>query len=58
MQELSKGTSRRVAAACFHEVLQLKSWDYINLIQENPLADITISPTVTQFRVRFISFIL
>lgn len=44
--ELSAGISRRVAAGSFMEVLQLKTWGYIDVQQDEPFADITIMPTI------------
>jgi cohesin complex subunit SCC1 len=41
--QLSKNTSRRTAASVFFELLQLKTWDYIELDQDEPYGDITIS---------------
>lgn len=42
---ISKGISRRTAAACFLEILQLKTWGFVDVAQESPFADIDISPT-------------
>ena len=42
---ISKGISRRTAAACFLEILQLKTWGFIDVAQDKPFADITINPT-------------
>jgi cohesin complex subunit SCC1 len=36
---------RRTAAGCFFEVLQLKTWDYIDVKQREPYGDITITKT-------------
>jgi len=41
--ELSKGCSRRTAAGVFFELLQLKSWDYIELEQNGEYADIVVA---------------
>mmetsp|Transcript_12531 Transcript_12531/g.20968 ORF Transcript_12531/g.20968 Transcript_12531/m.20968 type:complete len:739 (-) Transcript_12531:1615-3831(-) len=41
---LSSGVSRRVAATCFLEVLQLKTWGRIQVHQDAPFADIQIQP--------------
>ena len=43
---LSKGSSRRTAAGVYFELLQLKTWDYINVEQSEPYGDIIISPGV------------
>jgi chromatin segregation and condensation protein Rec8/ScpA/Scc1 (kleisin family) len=42
-QDLSAGVSKRVAAGCFLEVLQLKTWGRIRVQQEAPFSDILIS---------------
>mmetsp|Transcript_7240 Transcript_7240/g.10369 ORF Transcript_7240/g.10369 Transcript_7240/m.10369 type:complete len:857 (+) Transcript_7240:255-2825(+) len=42
--KLSYGTSRRTACSVFFELLQLKTWDFIELHQEESYADIKISP--------------
>lgn len=42
---LSAGVSKRVAAACFLEVLQLKTWGRIRADQEAPFEDILLRPT-------------
>ena len=42
---ISKGISRRTAAACFLEILQLKTWGFIDVAQDKPFSDITINPT-------------
>jgi hypothetical protein len=44
-KDISKGISRRTAAACFLEVLQLKTWGYIDVAQSKPFADINITAT-------------
>ena len=41
--ELSKGCSRRTAASVFFELLQLKTWDFIELEQNNSYADIAVT---------------
>jgi cohesin complex subunit SCC1 len=41
---MSKGASRRTAAGVFFELLQLKTWDYIDLGQESSYGNIKISP--------------
>jgi hypothetical protein len=48
---ISKGISRRTAAACFLEILQLKTWGFVDVAQESPFADIDIMPT-TKFHER------
>mmetsp|Transcript_43079 Transcript_43079/g.47952 ORF Transcript_43079/g.47952 Transcript_43079/m.47952 type:complete len:797 (+) Transcript_43079:217-2607(+) len=46
-KQLTKNVvSRRNAASVFFEMLQLKTWDFIDLNQEDPYGDITISPGV------------
>eukprot|EP01035_Chromulina_nebulosa_P019102 gene19102-24936_t len=45
-QSLSKSVSRRTAALCFFEVLQLKSWNSLELNQSEPFANIDISISV------------
>ena len=42
---ISKGISRRTAAACFLEILQLKTWGFIDVAQDKPFSDININPT-------------
>ncbi|KAJ1438080.1 Rec8 like protein-domain-containing protein [Ochromonadaceae sp. CCMP2298] len=42
LDALSAGVSKRVAAACFLEVLQLKTWGRISTRQAEPFADIQI----------------
>ncbi|GKY94398.1 hypothetical protein MPSEU_000405800 [Mayamaea pseudoterrestris] len=45
--EMTKGTtSRRTASGVFFELLQLKTWDYIELEQDEAYADIKISPGI------------
>ena len=44
--KLSAGCSRRTAAGVFFEMLQLKTWDYVELNQEKSYGDIVISPGV------------
>jgi len=41
--ELSKGCSRRTAAGVFFELLQLKSWNFVEIQQQGPYGDIVIS---------------
>lgn len=43
--ELTAGASKRTAAACFLEILQLKTWDLIDVAQPQPFQDITIGST-------------
>lgn len=43
---LSYGVSRRTACGVFFELLQLKTWDYIDLDQDESYADIKITPAV------------
>lgn len=43
-EALSAGVSKRVAAACFLEVLQLKTWGRIRATQEEPFDDILLRP--------------
>jgi len=40
---LSKGSSRRTAAGVFFELLQLKTWDYIEIDQGESYGDIMVS---------------
>jgi len=42
--ELAKGCSRRTAAGVFFELLQLKTWDYVEIAQEEEFADIKVLP--------------
>ena len=44
-KEISSGISRRTAATCFLEILQLKTWGLIDTIQDEPYADITLRRT-------------
>ena len=44
-EELTAGATKRTAAACFLEILQLKTWDYIETVQRQPYDDISISST-------------
>jgi chromatin segregation and condensation protein Rec8/ScpA/Scc1 (kleisin family) len=41
--ELARGVSKRTAAACFLELLQLKSWDLVDVEQSSPFGQISIS---------------
>lgn len=40
--KFSKGVSRRTAAGFFFELLQLKTWDYIELNQDESYGDIKV----------------
>merc|ERR1712227_613270 len=40
---ISKGIKRRTAAACFFELLQLKTWGFIELNQDSAYDSISIS---------------
>jgi hypothetical protein len=42
-EKLSTGCSRRTAAGVFFELLQLKTWDYIDLDQDESYGDIKVS---------------
>jgi cohesin complex subunit SCC1 len=42
-EKLSTGCSRRTAAGVFFEILQLKTWDYIDLDQDESFGDIKVS---------------
>lgn len=44
--KLSVGVSRRTACGVFFELLQLKTWDFIELSQEESYKDIKIAPGV------------
>ena len=37
--------TRRTAASCFFEILQLNTWGLINAQQSEPYGDITVFPT-------------
>ena len=43
---LSEGCSRRTAAGVFFELLQLKTWDYIDVNQTTAYGDIKVAPGV------------
>ena len=45
-EQLSLATRRKTAALCFFEILQLKTWNYIDVCQDRPFADISIRQTV------------
>jgi cohesin complex subunit SCC1 len=40
---ISKNCSRRTAAGVFFELLQLKTWDFVELDQDEPYGDMSIS---------------
>lgn len=42
--KLSQGCSRRTASGVFFEMLQLKTWDFVELSQDKSYGDITITP--------------
>lgn len=42
--KLSNGCSRRTAAGVFFELLQLKTWDFLELSQDESYGDITVHP--------------
>lgn len=42
--KLSAGCSRRTAAGVFFEMLQLKTWDFVELNQEKSYGDIIVTP--------------
>jgi hypothetical protein len=44
-KELSAGISRRIAASSFFQLLVLKSWDIIDVKQEEPYGDLMIART-------------
>lgn len=44
--KLSAGCSRRTAAGVFFEMLQLKTWDYVELNQDKSYGDIVITPGI------------
>ncbi len=44
--QLSKGCSRHTAASVFFELLQLKTWDFIELDQKESYGDIKITPGI------------
>lgn len=48
--ELTEGASKRTAAACFLEILQLKTWGYIDTVQPQPFENIAIHATVSSRR--------
>lgn len=41
--ELAKNVNRRTAASCFMECLQLKTWDFLELVQDEEYGPITIT---------------
>ena len=48
---ISHGVTRRTAATCFLEILQLKTWGILTLEQEGPYSDIHIRPTDKMWQV-------
>jgi hypothetical protein len=44
--KLSAGCSRRTAAGVFFEMLQLKTWDFVELNQDKSYGDIAITPGI------------
>merc|ERR1711865_1204572 len=42
-QALARGRKKRTAAGCFFEVLQLKTWNYIDVSQDTPYGDIRVT---------------
>lgn len=46
-ETVTSGVTKRVAAAAFLEVLQLKTWGRIEAAQPTPFADITLAPPHT-----------
>jgi len=44
-RDISAGISRRTAAGSFLEILQLKTWGYIDTTQDEPFGDITLAAT-------------
>jgi cohesin complex subunit SCC1 len=45
--ELSRGINKRAAATSFFEILQLKTWNYLEVEQLQPYDDIKIFPGVS-----------
>jgi chromatin segregation and condensation protein Rec8/ScpA/Scc1 (kleisin family) len=43
-EKVTGGVTKRVAAAAFLEVLQLKTWGRIDVAQSAPFADIALAP--------------
>eukprot|EP00522_Entomoneis_paludosa_P005606 CAMPEP_0172451550 /NCGR_PEP_ID=MMETSP1065-20121228/9552_1 /TAXON_ID=265537 /ORGANISM="Amphiprora paludosa, Strain CCMP125" /LENGTH=723 /DNA_ID=CAMNT_0013203513 /DNA_START=73 /DNA_END=2244 /DNA_ORIENTATION=+ len=43
---MTEGCSRRTAVGVYFELLQLKTWDFIELNQDDPYGDIIVSPGV------------
>lgn len=43
LKKLASDASRSAAAGCFFELLQLKSWNFVELAQREPYGDIMIS---------------
>jgi chromatin segregation and condensation protein Rec8/ScpA/Scc1 (kleisin family) len=46
-KEMVNGGTRRTAAASFMEILQLKTWDLLELSQGSAFGDIAVMPTVS-----------
>lgn len=44
-QNIAQGVTRKTAAGCFLEILQLKTWGIVDLKQESPFSDISIAAT-------------
>ncbi|CAM9145063.1 unnamed protein product [Chrysoparadoxa australica] len=42
-QNMTQGAKRRTAAGAFFELLQLKTWDYIELTQGEPYGDVSVT---------------
>lgn len=45
-QSLISGSSKHNAAVCFLEILQLKTYGYVDAHQQAPYTDILLTPTV------------
>jgi cohesin complex subunit SCC1 len=45
--DLTRNKNRRVAAVCLFELLVLKTKDYVEIEQDSPFADISITATET-----------
>jgi len=50
--EISTGITRKTAAACFLEILQLKTWGLLKASQDEPFSDIRISATSQTFEIQ------
>lgn len=46
LQDLTQNCTRRTAASVFFELLQLKTWDFVELEQPEPYGDIAVSAGV------------